>query len=149
VARIWPLRVATRLWARLRRFSFDRALAEGADPCGSPALAYRAAQLTADRNREMLAASIERVLETARRPALGLTSAIAPHRDAVAAASRLLIEVESILRSKTPVYSQGVAMLERLLTDSASSLYAPDREGALNQELKAIVGALEGRRPTW
>ena len=52
----------TRARARLRRSSLDRALAQGADPCPSPALAHRAARLTSERSRQRLATWIEAIL---------------------------------------------------------------------------------------
>jgi hypothetical protein len=76
-----------------------------------------------------------------------LTSAVPPHRDEVATAGRLLVEVESILRSRGAVYAQGVAMLERLLTDAASPLYSPPHRGALAEELEMVISSLEGQPP--
>jgi hypothetical protein len=123
----------------------DAELASGADPCDSPALAHRAARLTRHRTREKLAASIDGVLAAAERPGLRLSSAIEPHRDEMAAASPLLVRVGQVLRSTAPVYSQGVAMLERLLTDGGSPLYLPASRGALHEELDLILATLEGR----
>jgi hypothetical protein len=134
----------TRVRARLRRSSLDRALAAGADPCESPALAYRAAQLASEGSREQVAASIDDVLAAAARPRLALSSVVDPDRKEMAIARPHLIQVHELLRSKTPVYCQGVAMLECMLRDGGSPLYSPARRGALSAELEAIVAALEG-----
>lgn len=143
--RFGPRHLLTWVWAGLRRSSLDGSLAAGADPCDSLALAYRAARLTSDNNREKLAASIDGVLAAATRSALALTSAVEPHRDEVVAAGTRLVQIEELLRSRAPVYSQGVAMLQQLLRDGGSPLYLPSRRGALNHRLDEIIAALEGR----
>jgi hypothetical protein len=133
--------------ARLWRSGLDAALARGADPCGSPALAYRSARLTSERGRERLAASLDRVLDAAARPACGCSAAVPPCRDEVVAAGPLLVQARELLRSRMPVYSQGAARLENLLRDGGSPLYWPARLGALSQELEVAIAALEGRDP--
>jgi hypothetical protein len=141
-------RLLTPVRARLRRRRLDAALVAGADPCDSPVLAYRAARLTSERSRERLAASVDGVLAAAARPARALSAAVEPHRDEVADAGPLLAQVGEVLRSRAPVYSQGVAMLEQLLKDGGSPLYLPAWPGALNHELELIIAALEGREET-
>jgi hypothetical protein len=130
--------------AGLRRWSLDAALARGANPCESPTLAYRAARLTSRRGRVKLAASVDGVLAAAARPAPGLSSAVRPCREEVASAASLLIEVGALLRSTSPVYCGGVAMVGSLLRDGGSPLYLPGRRGALKRELEVILAALEG-----
>jgi hypothetical protein len=131
--------------AGLRGWRLDAALAGGADPCESPALAHRAARLTSRRSRERLAASVDGVLTAAARPAPGFSSAVRPCRGEVVSAASLLIEVRELLRSTAPVYCGGVAMVRGLLRDGGSPLYLPDRRGALKGELEVILSALEGR----
>jgi hypothetical protein len=138
----------TRVRVRLRRWSLDAALAAGADPCESPTLACRAAQLVSEGSREKVAASIDDVLAAAARPGLAFSAALDPDRKEVAIARPHLIQVQALLRSKAPVYCQGVAMLERVLRDGGSSLYFPVRQRALTDEVEAIIGALEGRQQT-
>jgi hypothetical protein len=138
-------RLLARMQAQLFRSSLDGALAAGANPCGSLALAHRAARLTSGKRRAKLAASIEGVLAAALRPSAALSSAVEPQRDEIIRAAPLLIEVCELLRSTRPVYSQGVAMLTRLLHDGGSPVYAPTTPGALNHELRRIIAALEGR----
>lgn len=144
-ARVGRAQLLTRMRAFLRRSSLDAALARGADPCESPALAYRAARLTSERSRERMAAWVADILVTAERPARALSAAVEPNRDEVAAAVPLLIEVRDLLGSTTPVYARGVAMLKGLLGDGGSSLYRPARRGELSDELELIIAALEGR----
>ena len=136
----------TRARAGLRRSSLDAALASGADPCDSPALAHRAVRLTRVRTRERLAARVDYVLAAAQRPVRGLSSAIEPDRGGVAVASPRLIAVRELLRSTAPVYAQGVAMLEHLLRDGGSPLYVPASRRALDHELDLILAALGGDR---
>lgn len=131
--------------ARLCYSGLDAALARGADPCGSPALAYRSARLTSEGGRERLAASLDRVLDAAVRPAQRRSAAVPPCRDEVVAAGPLLIQARALLRSRTPVYSQGAARLEDLLRDGGSPLYWPAQPGALSHELEVVIAALEGR----
>jgi hypothetical protein len=147
-ARFGLTHLLTWVRARLRRWRLDADLARGADPCDSPALAYRAARLTSDRGRERLAASVEDIRAAAMRPARGFSVAIEPCRDQVEEAGPLLIEIEDLLRSSAPVYSQGVARLELLLKDGGGPLYTPAWRGTLSDELEMIIAALEGRDPT-
>jgi hypothetical protein len=138
-------RLLTRWAARLRRSSLDAALARGDNPCESPALAHRAARLTSERSRERMAASVVDMLATARRPPSPYSAAVKPHRDEIAAAAPLLTQIGELLRSNTPIYSQGVAMLEHLLRDGGGPLYLPAQRGALTEQLEVIAAALEGR----
>ena len=143
-------RLVTRLWAALGRSRLDGALAEGADPCGSFALAHRAARLTSDRSRIRLAEEVDRVITAATRPTVGFSSAVPLDVREVAAAAPRLIEIRELLRSRFPVYANGVAMLKRLLRDGGGPLYSPPlyspaRRGALNDKLELIIAALEGR----
>ena len=135
----------TRLGALLRRARLDARLAAGADPCESPTLGYRAAQLTSDRGRQKVAAWLERALVAANRPAPRISGAIEPHRGEVRAATRRLLYVRKMLRSSTPVYACGVAMLKGLLQDGGGPLYRPVWPGELDQSLALVIAALEGQ----
>jgi hypothetical protein len=134
----------TRMRAGLQRPSLNAALASGADPCESAALAYCAARLTRDRTREKLAGWVEEILDAAARPTPRLSSAVKPLRDEVTAARPLLIQVAELVRSTAPLYSQGLAMLEELLRDGGGPLYSSTSRGALGRELELIIAALEG-----
>jgi hypothetical protein len=70
---------------------------------------------------------------------------VQPSRDEVAAVEPLLIEIGDLLRSTAPLYCRGIATVLTLLRDGGSPLYLPDRRGALQDELEAIIHALEGR----
>ena len=134
----------TRVRARLRGSSLDRALAQGADPCRSPALAHRAARLTSERSRQRLATWIEAILARASRPARPPSLAVEPDRSEVWASAAHLAQVQELLRSSTPVYARGVAILEALLRDGGSALYLPARRGELGHELELTIAALKG-----
>lgn len=139
----------TKLLARVRGASLDRALADGADPASSGILAQRAASLTSARSRHALARSTHRLLDQTV-GAVGLSSAIPPHRGALADARLPLARVAALLdETAEPVYSQGVAMIRLLLTNGDGPLYSPRRQGELRRHAEAIVEALEGREDTW
>jgi hypothetical protein len=139
----------TRLRARLRGASLDRALRDGVDPAASAALAQRAALLTSARRRRALARSYRRLLElpTGRpRP----SSAVPPHREELARARLPLARVSALLdETDEPVYSRGVAMAQLLLTEGDGPLYTQARPGELRRRAEEIVNALEGREETW
>jgi hypothetical protein len=132
--------------ARVRRSRLDAALAHGADPCSSSALAYRSAHLTSERTREKMAAWVADILASAKRPAQPFSAAIEVDRDEVVAAEPLLAEVRELLRSSAPVYARGVAMLAGMLRDGGSPLYLGVRRGELCHELELVMAGLEGRR---
>jgi hypothetical protein len=135
-----PSDLLTRAHARLRHSNLDASLASGADPCDSRALACRAAWLTRSRTREKLAASVDDVLA----PVLTLSSAVAPDRREVSVASAHLMRLRALLRSRAPVYAQGMAMLRQVLRDGGSPMYLPAWPGALAQAIEEIIAALEG-----
>jgi hypothetical protein len=138
---------AAQVQAWARRHALDAALAAGADPSESPALACRAARLTRRRSREDLAAWVDEILTAAAGRPHDLSVAVHPDHDEVLGASSRLIEVAELLRSPAPVYVQGVAMLRDLLSDGGSCVYVPRRPGELIDKLDRIVGALHGEDP--
>jgi len=112
----------TRLLARLRGRSLDRALSDGADQTTSVRLTARAAQLTARPMREELAGSLEQLLYTAGKPA-----------------GRYRIP----LQGPAPVSARGVAMLRDLLTDGTGPLFTANSRGpALAQIISDAQAAL-------
>jgi hypothetical protein len=137
--------LVARVRARLGHSRLDRALAAGADPCASLALAYRASRLTSRRRRLRLANEIDKLLDAAAAPPRLFALAVEPDREEVAAALPQLIELSELLRSSSPLYSQGLARLLLLLRDGGGPIYAPARQGALGDELLALIAALEGR----
>jgi hypothetical protein len=145
----YPLRglglLLTRVRARLDHSRLDAALAQGADPCNSHALAHRAARLTSERSRKRLAAWIEDILATAGRPPRPFSAALEPDRDEVAAADVPLTQVRDFLGSNAPVYARGVALLADLLGDGGGPVFLPSWPGELSHRLELIISALEGR----
>jgi hypothetical protein len=107
----------------------DRLLAAGGDPCWDPELALRAAQVTAADRRRVLAKGLERAVSDAHRPPRW--SCAAPlDRSAVRAAAPALRALAAGLTEATAPAPQGVALVEQLLRDPGSPLYAPgDEEG--------------------
>lgn len=131
----WPVQLA----ARLRGDALDRALIAGADPVGSPLLAARATALMDRPMRRRVAAHLER-LARSDREARSRTRVL-PFRRAVRANAQELLALAALLRSSTPVYARGVAMLRRLVTDGTGAAYT-DRDGrALAEQLRRARGA--------
>lgn len=128
--------------ARLRGGSLDRALAAGADPARSRALAARAAQLTSPNARLRLAESLEQLLRRAREPSR--PGRVTPQRRTVLAEQSDLQELADRLRGPELVYAQGVAMLRLLLTDGAGPVFARRPEGSLHALACAAHAAMRG-----
>lgn len=129
-----------RVW--LRRSSLDRRIALGADPHESPELARRARQLSSARCRAGLAAGLRRMVEAAEEPRPVMTSQVPLNRREILAQRELFLELANDLRSPDPLSPRGVALVERLLTDSYSPCYASSREGELTQALRHARAAL-------
>jgi hypothetical protein len=125
-----------RVW--LRRWSLDQRLGQGDDPAGTAELALRAEQLTSRKQRDSIAAQIERIVEAAEEPASPLSSAAPLCRGEILAQRPLLLTLAEELRGSGSVRAQGVALARQLLVDGASPLYVPCAEGALD---RAIDGA--------
>jgi hypothetical protein len=127
-------------WRRL-----DRALADGADPSSTAALARRARHLTRRGTRRRLAKDLRGVIAAATRGPTMPSSRIPPSRPEAPAARGQLEAIASEAASERPVYAQGLARLELLLTDGAGPLYSPDYPAALSDELDRIMEALGTR----
>lgn len=134
-SRGWRSRLATRLrWAAL-----DRALVSGADPSASPALAARAAALTASDARLALAERLDLLVSPAQPPS---RLRLAPPRRSIAANAPALWELAAVLRGPAPLHARGLAMLMRLLTDGAGPLYRRGEAAALADALSDARAAL-------
>ena len=129
-----------RVW--LRKSSLDRRIAQGADPHESPELARRAQQLSSARCRTGLAAGLKRMVEAAEEPPAVLTSQVPLNRRAILTERELFLELADDLRSPDSLSPRGVALVERLLTDSYSPCFASSREGELRQALRHARAAL-------
>jgi hypothetical protein len=106
----------------LRRRQLDAALAAGANPLESPALALRARQLGEPARRRCVAMAIERALDLARRRPR--RSGAIPPCD-LADAERDLERIAIRLRSSRPIRERGAAIVSELLTDGTGPLYNP------------------------
>jgi hypothetical protein len=119
----------------------DRLLAAGGEPCWDPELALRAAQVTAARRRQALVKGLERVIRDAHRPPRW-TCAAPLDRSAVRAAAPLLGALAAGLTEASAPAPQGIALVEQLLRDPGSPLYAPGDEEALSECARIACDAL-------
>ena len=134
------LAVRARVFAR--RGTLDRLLAAGADPSWDPELALRAAQLTAPRRRRALAENLIRVARDAGRPARW-SCAVPLDRGAVRQAAPELRALAADLRDQPA--PQAISLVEQLLRDPGSPLYAAGDADALRRSVRIAREAL--RRP--
>ncbi len=135
-------RLSVRLTTSVRGRSLDLALARGADPASSAALAARAAWLTTERRRRDMADSIERLLDAAER-GLPLGGIVLGRKGLVANAARLR-ELAETLRGSRPLYASGIALLRELIRDGAGPAYLDHGGRELARRLDAIDAALAG-----
>jgi hypothetical protein len=76
---------------------------------------------------------------------LEVMEAVLSDRREISVASEPLVRLRALLRSRAPVYAQGLAMLRQVLRDGGSAWYLPAWPGALAQAIEEIIVALEGR----
>ena len=134
-----------RLRATWHRARLTRALAEGADPSASADLALRARQLTSARTRRTLARSLRRTIAEAHQPARTRSAVPIIDRGAVLDAEAAIAEMIERLLSPWPVHPEGMATLERILTNAEGSpLYNLSAPGALRQVIRGATAALDG-----
>jgi hypothetical protein len=120
-------RMSAQWWPR----RLDRALADGAPPEASPALALRARRLTELARRRSLAGSLRRIVREppdGSRPSLGR---IRPDRNGVEAARDELTALADGLTDPRPVAAHGVAQAWLLVTDGTGPLYNPCSRASL------------------
>jgi hypothetical protein len=133
-----------RLKVAVKRDALNAELAAGAPPALSPELTLRASQLTSERSRHELARAWRRTLREAHRPAIGRSTGSIIRRGAVVDAEAAIESVVSRLSGGAPVAVQGMAMLERLLTDGGSSpLYNAAEPGTLRRHVRLASEALD------
>jgi len=134
-----------RLRTTLRRRELTRLLALGADPRAQPELSLRAAQLTGQRNRRILARALRRTLIEARNPALTRARVVIIRRREVLDAQDAITAMIDRLLSALPVHAQGVAIAERMVMNADRSPLYNDREpGDLRRLLRAAMAAMDG-----
>jgi hypothetical protein len=135
-------------WWRLGRARADADRWIRYHPTSPPPSAFIAARtdaLVRPRQRLMLAASLRRAVETARRP--GVITASVLHLPAVREQASLIGRVaERLAEVDQPVHPRGVVLTLDLLTDGCSPLYDPRRRADLGSALLTVLAALEGRR---
>jgi hypothetical protein len=129
---------------RLRRVA-DEQLLEGTPPEAFPLLTWRAAQLTSDRNRRVLARSLSATaadLDARLLPgASPLNRAAArPHAGLIRMLSDRLADLDR------PVSAKGVLLVHALLTDGTGPLYARSRGRDLRAALERCLIELDARR---
>ena len=116
----------------LRRDALDRALADGARPDDTPALALRARQLATRREAEHVAGRLEAILhELDRPPARALTARAPLQRAQIVAARPFVANLVQRLRDVEHPHAAGIARARQLIVDGASPLYSPSHPGAL------------------
>jgi hypothetical protein len=141
-----PVASAVRPWdralVRLRGASLDRALAAGASPDASLALALRAQMLVRTRYRRDLARSASRVLTAAMHPSFGARLPVPVCRDRVRDCSAEFGELIRRLDTAGPVPVQGVARASVLLSEAGGPLYHRAGPGDLRARVRAATEAL-------
>ena len=133
-------------WVRLRTFirvaELDTALAGGADPRASRELALRAQQLRSPRKRIALARAIERVVASVT-PADARIAVGVFRPGPVINNGPLLLALAERLRAAAPVRLRGLAMVDRFLHESDSTLYGAESAVELEREVTSLLAALE------
>jgi hypothetical protein len=136
--------VALRVRVARRGAALTSELAAGAPPGLSPELSLRATQLVSDRRRRRMARVWRRTLEEARRRPTTLANIPIIQRVAVTDAKDAITAVIAWLDKDEPVAVEGMAMLDVLLSDGASSpLYVPAEPGTLRRRILVATEALE------
>src|SRR5262249_34563202 len=120
------------------RMAADAQLLSGAAADSLPLLAWRASQLTSDRNRRILARSLRGVLSELDGHVLPGASplnraATRPHSDLI---ETLADRLEEVAR---PVSARGILLVEVLLTDGSGPLYARDPAGEIGEALERCL----------
>jgi hypothetical protein len=131
-----------RITAHVQAGRLDRALAAGASPESSAAMALRASRLVSPAHQAALAASIRRVLDevTGLPPRPGCSS-VPVVRRSVRGSAEVLRELLTRLCGPGPLPVAGVARVTVLLEDGAGPLYRP---GCQTQLQDAALHALAG-----
>ena len=128
------------LRCRMRRRAIEQELAAGADPDSSECRHLRASELTAESNRQALAAALERHLVAASHvPPLDV---LPVNWHAVRAAAPRLERLAERLREDPRVRAQGVARTRLLFTDANSALFAKDDDLSLAHEVRSALALL-------
>lgn len=134
--------LAARMHTGVSRSRLTRELAGGANPGSSPELALRAAQLTGERNRERVVKTLRRAISEAYSPRLLRYTLV--DRAAVRDAEDAINAMIARLSYARPVRVQGMAIVERMLTNADNSpLYGSDHPDDLRELLQAALAELD------
>ncbi len=109
----------------------------------SPFLAWRANEVVARENRVELARSLRDVVASAEARYLPTASPV--DRAAVRGDASRMLAIARRLEGPAPVAPRGVLLVEQLLVDGSSPLYASDRRDTLRSYLDSARDALEPR----
>lgn len=123
--------LADRVAARWRPGKLDRALAQGAPPEASPALALRARRLTALARRRSLAGALCRIVRETHDGSRASRARVRPDRNRVEGARDELTALADGLADPRPVAAHGVAQAWLLVTDGTGPLYNPRSPASL------------------
>jgi hypothetical protein len=141
--------ITARIHTAWHRASLTGRLADGVDPAYHPELGLRATQLTSPRNRATLARTLRRIIAEAHRPAMSRSNVILIRRGPVLKAEDELRAMVTRLLQPAPVSPQGMAQLERILTNADHSpLYNAREPQTLNRQLAAALRAMDSGAPT-
>jgi hypothetical protein len=126
---------------RLRRRA-DEELLAGTPQAAFPLLAWRAAQLTSDRNRRVLARSLHATVVDLD---AGLLPGASPLNRMAARPQAQLIQAlaDRLDDLSRPVSPRGVLLVEALLTDGTGPLYARSRADELRAALERCLTELD------
>jgi hypothetical protein len=145
-ARVW-IRPSLALRARVRwnAAQLDAALARGAAPGASKALALRAQQLADPKHRTRIARSIHRLLSLAQRSgAVQISNTGAPFRpDRVEHSRPQLMELAGRLETLESPPAKGLAMANLLVEDGSGALYAQESSDPVRPAVDAVLTALQ------
>jgi hypothetical protein len=132
-----------RLQVMLRRRELDRLLAEGMSPMSDRRLSVRAAQLSRPALRAGLAAALRDGVRSLDESALTLRRRPQAAVDA-ASVHTCASEISDLARALTDVNPRvrGIAIVNGLLTDGLSPLYAPDQAERLHNTILSARAAL-------
>ncbi len=133
--------LGVRIRARVQHRVLDRELSEGANPADCPEWAARAAELAKRASRERVADELEQLIRYGERTH---PVRLGPHPAAAQVNRGRLEQLIALLRGDGPLYVQGLARLQVVLSDGAGPVYT-DRDGrALARELRRVHAALMG-----
>ncbi len=122
----------------------DRRLAEGARTDDDPLLALRAEQLLTPASRALVAAGLERAVESVDTPKSPLSAAVPVRRRPVRDARHDLLALAADLREMPAPRARGVAMAERLVTSPGSPLYSSTSGEEVRRAAHAATWHLRG-----